>query len=87
MAGIATLEGEQDLPPRFAAIFDILSNLKAGTLEFALPDGRVFRIDGAADGPHGRINVRHGEMFKRILPRLTWMAGGTRRTCWRCWMY
>ena len=67
MDSIATLEGEQDLPPRFAAIFDILSNLKAGTLEFALPDGRVFRIDGAADGPHGRINVRNGEMFKRIL--------------------
>lgn len=62
-----TTKGARDLPPRFVAIFDILSGLKAGTLDFSLPDGRVFRITGDIAGPYGCIDVRDGRMFARIL--------------------
>ncbi len=63
----STTRNQRNLPPRFGAIHEILSDLKAGTLEFALPDGRIFRIEGDLDGPLGRIDVRDGRMFKRIL--------------------
>ncbi len=63
---ITTLRGQKDLPPWFAASYEVLKGLENGRVDIALPDGRVFRIDGAAEGPTARLDVRNPALFTRV---------------------
>src|SRR5690606_27200566 len=44
----------------------ILEGIERGSIEIALTDGRVFRIDGRADGPLARLDLRHPGVFARV---------------------
>ncbi len=64
---LTSARGQTDLPRWFGAVFDTVSRLERGALEFAFPDGRVFRAAGPAPGPEGRIDVKDGRMFARLV--------------------
>lgn len=63
---IRSLDGQRDLPRWFPAAFSILEGIERGSIEIALTDGRVFRIDGRADGPLARLDLRHPGFFARV---------------------
>ena len=63
---VKTTKGERDLPRWFASSFAVLQGLKAGQIDIALPDGRVFRVEGPERGPVARIDVRHPGLFARV---------------------
>ncbi len=63
---IASLEGQADLPKWFATSWDMARSLPAGALEIALPDGRVFRVEGPEPGLTGRLTVRNPALFSRV---------------------
>ncbi len=60
-------EGQTDLPRYFTHVFDQVQNLKAGSVELALPDGRVFAVKGKKPGPVGRIDVVNPDLFARVV--------------------
>ena len=63
---VTAVEGERDLPRWFAAGFALLKGLRAGRIDIALPDGRVFRVEGREPGPEARIDVRNPALFARV---------------------
>jgi cyclopropane-fatty-acyl-phospholipid synthase len=63
---ITSLDGERDLPRWFAASFALLQGLRAGRIDIALPDGRLFRVEGPAPGAAARIDVRDAGLFARV---------------------
>ncbi|WP_306046806.1 cyclopropane-fatty-acyl-phospholipid synthase family protein [Nioella sp. MMSF_3534] len=62
-----TTVGESDLPRYFAQVFQTVSKLKNGRLEFHLPDGRVFRAEGSNPGPLGICEVHDPDVFARLI--------------------
>ena len=67
MAFFTSTRGQRDLPRWFAPTFQIVSKFRYGSMEFALPDGRVFRAEGQEPGPHGRAVVHDVQMFARVM--------------------
>jgi cyclopropane-fatty-acyl-phospholipid synthase len=63
---ITSTRGQPGLPRFFAASLALLQGLQSGRIDIALPDGRVFRIEGAAPGPQTRVDVRHPGLFSRV---------------------
>jgi len=63
---LTSTKGQQDLPRWFEASFSVLKELEAGSIDIAIPDGRVFRVVGAAPGPAARIDIRNPAFFARI---------------------
>lgn len=66
MRVITSTRGQRDLPRWFAASFSVLQCLKAGSIDIALPDGRVFRVEGEEPGPEARIDVKDPGLFARV---------------------
>lgn len=64
---LTTTKGQKDLPRWFAPTFQIIRKFRRGAVEFALPDGRVFRADGAEPGPVGRADVKDLRLFARVM--------------------
>ena len=62
-----SVRGQSGLPRWFAAVFDVASRIERGALSFALPDGRVFRAQGAHPGPEGLVEVRDPSVFARLI--------------------
>lgn len=62
-----TVAGQSGLPRYFAAVFDIARGLQNGRLDFVLQDGRRYRVEGAAPGPHGTIEVHDPDVFARLI--------------------
>ena len=60
-------KGQKGLPRWFAPTFQVIRSFRYGALEFALPDGRVFRAEGREPGPEGRADVRDVRLFARIM--------------------
>ncbi len=48
-------------------VLSILDRLERGTIEVALPDGRVQRVAGDEPGPEGQIVIRDGRFFRRLM--------------------
>ena len=67
MTPFTDTSGQTDLPRWFARGYAILRNIRAGTVDMVLPDGRVFRAEGPEPGPYGRVEVRDPNMFSRIV--------------------
>ncbi|QPH53495.1 SAM-dependent methyltransferase [Pontivivens ytuae] len=67
MTHLTSTAGQTDLPRWFARAFDTLCGIRAGTIDIELPDGRVFRAAGPEPGPYGRIDVKDGAMFSRVV--------------------
>lgn len=59
--------GQSDLPRYFAHLFATAQKIGHGRLDVELPDGRVFRADGAAPGPVAHITVHNVDVFARMV--------------------
>ena len=62
-----SLEGENDLPRYFSAVYEMLADLSCGRLDIVLPDGRVFRADGEKPGPVAELRVHNADLFARLI--------------------
>lgn len=64
---LTSTKGQNNLPKYFRQAFAVLRNIRHGVLEIALPDGRVFRVEGPESGPVGHIDVIRPEVFTRLV--------------------
>jgi len=62
-----TTAGQKNLPRYFPAVFDIVSNLNHGRIDFKLPDGRVFRAEGREPGLGVVLEVHNPDAFARLI--------------------
>ena len=67
MPVLSSVKGQPGLPRYFAAAFEVASRMKTGRLDFVLPDGRRFRVEGAAAGPVAEIHVHDPDVFARLI--------------------
>ncbi len=67
MSVLTTLEGQRDLPRYFKAVFDQAQSLENGRLDFHLPDGRQFRVQGKNPGPVGELHIHNVDIFARLI--------------------
>lgn len=67
MAVLTTTKGQRGLPRYFASVFQIAGKLNRGRLDFRLPDGRVFRVQGGEAGPAALIEVHNPDCFARLI--------------------
>src|SRR6056297_3739835 len=62
-----TTQGEAGLPRYFARCFGVAQGLRAGRLDIGLPDGRLFRAEGAEPGIEARIDIHDRDVFARLV--------------------
>ena len=67
MNPITTLDDQKDLPRYFASTFTMAQSLRNGRIDFRLPDGRVFRVEGPGPGPVAEIAIHHPDVFARLI--------------------
>ncbi len=67
MTVLTTTKGQTGLPRYFAAAFEAASRLERGRMDFRLPDGRVFRAEGAGVGPAAEISILNNDVFARLI--------------------
>jgi cyclopropane-fatty-acyl-phospholipid synthase len=67
MNPITTLDGQTNLPRYFASAFALARKLKNGRMDFRLPDGRLFRVDGPNPGPVAEIEIHNPDVFARLI--------------------
>jgi cyclopropane-fatty-acyl-phospholipid synthase len=67
MAIKTTTKGETNLPRYFGAVFDTAQRLQHGRLDMVLPDGRVFRAEGANPGPVAELRINNNDLFGRLI--------------------
>ncbi|MCV2875701.1 cyclopropane-fatty-acyl-phospholipid synthase family protein [Rhodobacteraceae bacterium XHP0102] len=60
-------KGETNLPRYFEAVFAKSVDMKNGRLDMVLPDGRVFRAEGAGQGPVAEIHIHNVDVFARLI--------------------
>jgi len=58
---------QKDLPRYFAPVFQLAKGINRGSLDFVLPDGRVFRAEGPNPGPKGVLHVHNPDTFTRLI--------------------
>ena len=59
--------GERGLPRYFARCFRVAQGMRAGRLDISLPDGRLFRAEGAEPGIEARLDIHDTEVFARLV--------------------
>jgi cyclopropane-fatty-acyl-phospholipid synthase len=64
---LTTVKGQGDLPRYFATGFETAARLGVGRLDFILPDGRRFRVEGKLPGLAAEIWVKNPELFARLV--------------------
>ncbi|WP_424941682.1 class I SAM-dependent methyltransferase [Aliiroseovarius crassostreae] len=64
---LTTTQGQNDLPRYFARVFEFVSDMNTGQLDFILPDGRRFRVHGARPGQVAEIHVHDEDVFARLI--------------------
>ena len=67
MKVLTTTKGQTGLPRYFAAAFEMSQRLQRGRLDFHLPDGRIFRAEGAKAGPVAEIHIHNPDCFARLI--------------------
>lgn len=60
-------KGQSNLPRYFAQVFDVISKMKRGRMDFVLPDGRTFRWEGEQAGHVAVLNIHHPDLFARLV--------------------
>lgn len=60
-------EGQKDLPRYFAQVFEKLKSMPRGRLDIKLPDGRVFRVEGAEPGYVAALDIHDKDVFARLI--------------------
>ena len=64
---LTTVKGQGGLPRYFASVFETAGRLGEGRLDFVLPDGRRFRVDGKVPGIAAEIEVVNPDLFARLV--------------------
>ena len=64
---LTTVKGQNGLPRYFSAVFEVARKLRRGRLDFVMPDGRRFRVEGAEAGPVAEIVVQDSDIFARLI--------------------
>jgi cyclopropane-fatty-acyl-phospholipid synthase len=64
---LTTVKGQAGLPRYFAKVFETAGGLGEGRLDFVMPDGRRFRVDGKAPGLGAEIEVVNPDLFARLV--------------------
>jgi cyclopropane-fatty-acyl-phospholipid synthase len=64
---LTSTKGQANLPRYFGAVFAIAQRLRQGRLEFVLPDGRRFRVEGAEPGITAELTIHDAEVFARLI--------------------
>ncbi len=64
---LTSTEGQSDLPRYFSNVFAVAQEMARGQLDFALPDGRVFRASGHHPGPVARLDIHSDDVFARLI--------------------
>ncbi len=64
---LTTTDGQTGLPRYFAPVFDVMTRLKRGRVDVALPDGRVFRAEGPDAGYVARLDIHNADIFARLI--------------------
>jgi cyclopropane-fatty-acyl-phospholipid synthase len=59
--------GQHDLPRYFAQVFEMLKQTNKGRLDFILPDGRRFRVEGREPGHVGEVTIHNPDCFARLI--------------------
>ncbi|MES2667474.1 MAG: cyclopropane-fatty-acyl-phospholipid synthase family protein [Pseudomonadota bacterium] len=67
MTAVSTIKGQSGLPRYFASAYRVAQNLGMGRLDFVIPDGRRFRIEGAKPGPVAEIVIHNDDLFARMI--------------------
>jgi cyclopropane-fatty-acyl-phospholipid synthase len=67
MEFLTTTKGQTNLPRYFGAVFEVAKRLQRGRLDFVLPDGRRFRIEGKAAGPVAELDIHDADIFARLI--------------------
>jgi cyclopropane-fatty-acyl-phospholipid synthase len=67
MTVFTSTKGQRDLPRYFKAVFAITSNLNQGSIDFRLPDGRVFSARGEKPGQSVELIVHNPDCFARLI--------------------
>ena len=62
-----TTKGETNLPRYFEAVFAKSVDMKNGRLDMVLPDSRIFRAEGAGQGPVAEIHIHNVDVFARLI--------------------
>lgn len=62
-----TLDGQKNLPRYFSQTFATAKKIKNGRLDFHMPDGRIFRVDGPNAGPVAELHIHDDDIFARLL--------------------
>lgn len=64
---LTTTDGQKALPRYFVQAFAVTKALRAGRLDFVLPDGRHFRAEGHEPGPHAELRIHDPDVFARLI--------------------
>ena len=64
---LTSTEGQSGLPRYFRRVLAKLRGTEYGRLDFVLPDGRTFRVEGHKPGPAAVLNVHHPDLFARLI--------------------
>ncbi len=67
MTALTTLEGQSNLPRYFRPVFEKAKGLQHGRIDFRLPDGRLFRVEGPNPGPVGELEIHNVDIFARLI--------------------
>jgi len=67
MTILTTTKGQTGLPRYFASAFEVASRLGKGRLDFVLPDGRRFRVEGKLPGPVAEIIIHNPDLLARLI--------------------
>ncbi len=64
---LTSTAGQSGLPRYFSSAFEVAKRLGRGRLDFVLPDGRRFRVEGKAAGPVAELTVHNADSFARLI--------------------
>ena len=64
---LTTVKGQTGLPRYFASAFEAAARLGEGRIDFVLPDGRRFRVEGKAPGIAAEVQVANTDLFARLV--------------------
>lgn len=68
MSVLTTAEGQTGLPRYFAtALRAVQDATTEGRLDFVLPDGRRFRVEGQRPGPVAELQIHDDDLFPRLI--------------------
>ncbi|MBC7735858.1 MAG: class I SAM-dependent methyltransferase [Candidatus Saccharibacteria bacterium] len=67
MTVLTSTKGQTGLPRYFARAFVNFARLQRGRLDFRLPDGRVFRAEGALPGAAAEVTIINPDCFARLI--------------------